>query len=155
MTKSKPIAALVATGHASTVSRRDPRPSCELSSTSLNQEGAGNAGWFGHTHGLACEIRKHTSKSPQVSPAHRHSLHDGFNGLLRALPGEPGFLATIACEIISTSLTPASGRQDHTASPSALRAPVLRARSVHRIPQLNVRDDSRNAPREEAGHDSL
>ena len=28
----------------------------------------------------------------------RHSLHDGFNGFLRALPGEPGFLATIIPE---------------------------------------------------------
>ena len=25
----------------------------------------------------------------------RHSLRDGVNGLLRALPGEPGFIATI------------------------------------------------------------
>jgi hypothetical protein len=30
----------------------------------------------------------------------RHSLRDGFNAYIRALPGEPGFLAPIAHEII-------------------------------------------------------
>src|SRR6202158_4219976 len=34
----------------------------------------------------------------------------------------------------SANLTPASGRQDHTTSPSACRAFVLSAASVHRIP---------------------
>ena len=55
----------------------------------------------------------------------RHSLRNGFNGLLRALPGEPGFVATIPARLPKhrRELTPASGRQDHTASPSAhLRA---------------------------------
>jgi len=49
-----------------------------------------------------------------------------FYGLLRALPGEPGFLATLTGEIAFTDLTPASGRQDHTTSPSA-SAPLVRA----------------------------
>ena len=40
-------------------------------------------------------------------------------GLFRALPGEPGFLATVAREKIPANLTPASGCQDHTALPSA------------------------------------
>ena len=44
---------------------------------------------------------------------------NGFNGFLRALPGEPGFFATIANGVASVDLTPASGRQDHTTSPSA------------------------------------
>jgi hypothetical protein len=63
----------------------------------------------------------------------------------------PGFLATVACGsrrvgpvradiAISANLTPASGRQDHTASPSAPAAPVLRRHCVHRIPP-RVRDD--------------
>ena len=38
------------------------------------------------------------------------------------------------------TLTPASGRQDHTTSPSASASLVLRRQSVHRIPP-NVRDD--------------
>jgi|SRR5579872_3185617 len=36
--------------------------------------------------------------------------------------------------IISVDLTPASGRQDHTTSPSAFASLVLRRQSVHRIP---------------------
>jgi hypothetical protein len=55
-------------------------------------------------------------------------------GLYRALPGEPGFLATVICGIASTDLTPASGCQDHTTSPSASSALVRSAIGVHRIP---------------------
>src|ERR1700704_6108348 len=40
-------------------------------------------------------------------------------GLFRALPGEPGLFATVASRVFSQDLTPASGRQDHTTSPSA------------------------------------
>jgi hypothetical protein len=45
--------------------------------------------------------------------------------LLRALPGEPGLFATVISGISSTDLIPASGRQDHTTSPSASGAFVL------------------------------
>src|ERR1700736_5744855 len=38
-----------------------------------------------------------------------------------------GFLATVAGGVASTDLTPASRRQDHTSSPSALASPVKRA----------------------------
>jgi hypothetical protein len=41
---------------------------------------------------------------------------------------------------IITNLTPASGRQDHTASPSASNVIRLLTRRVHRIPS-RVRDD--------------
>jgi len=51
----------------------------------------------------------------------RHSLRNGFNGLLRALPGVPGLLATVALRNVPQDLTPASGGQDHTAWPSAKR----------------------------------
>jgi hypothetical protein len=64
--------------------------------------------------------------------------------LIRVLPGVPGFLATVALRNVSQSLTPASGGQDHTTSPSA---PVLR--QLHRKrpshPAANTRDD-REAP---------
>ncbi len=73
----------------------------------------------------------------------RHSLRDGFNGFLRDLPGEPGFLATIpsAMRSIVTELTPASGRQDHTTSPSAGHAVRLSGEvRVHCI-STHVRDD--------------
>jgi hypothetical protein len=52
----------------------------------------------------------------------RHSLRNGFNGFLRDLPGEPGFLATIAGHDAQASLAcliPVSGDQDHATSPSA------------------------------------
>jgi hypothetical protein len=49
----------------------------------------------------------------------RHSPRNGFNSLYRALPGEPGFFATVADRSPPANLTPASGCQDHTTSPSA------------------------------------
>jgi hypothetical protein len=49
----------------------------------------------------------------------RHSPRNGFNGLLRALPGDRAFLPPSLCGIASTNLTPASRRQDHASSPSA------------------------------------
>jgi hypothetical protein len=56
-------------------------------------------------------------------------------GLLRALPGDRAFLPPSSLRsLLLKNLTPASGRQDHTASPSASRALVCRAPGVHRIP---------------------
>jgi hypothetical protein len=82
--------------------------------------------------------RKNTrAKSPQVRRKRPGiPCASGFNGFLRALPGEPGFVATIACKVIaSTGLTSASGCQDHTTSPSAISSAfVLCASRVHRIP---------------------
>ena len=48
----------------------------------------------------------------------RHSPRNGFNGLLRALPGDRAFLSPSPA-LVSANLTPASRRQDHTTSPSA------------------------------------
>src|SRR5882757_8383749 len=42
---------------------------------------------------------------------------------------------------VSTTLAPASERQDHTISPSATLRVRLRTARVHRIPASNVRDD--------------
>ena len=69
----------------------------------------------------------------------RHSPRNGFNGFLRALPGDRAFLPPSLADC-SANLTPASGRQDHTTSPSASAPFVKRAISVHRIPP-RVRDD--------------
>jgi len=83
-------------------------------------EGAGNAGCFGHTRSLVCENKKHTSiVTTGIAGSTGIPCANGFNGFLRALPGEPGFLATITLRIIPQGLTPASGRQNHTTSPSA------------------------------------
>ena len=57
---------------------------------------------------------EHTGSAEAVRP----SLRNGFNGFLRALPGDRAFLSpSLANE--SANLTPASRRQDHTTSPSA------------------------------------
>jgi hypothetical protein len=69
----------------------------------------------------------------------RHSPRNGFNGFLRTLPGDRACLSPSPADH-SANLTPASGRQDHTTSPSASSAFVLSAISVHRIPP-RVRDD--------------
>src|SRR5271169_318054 len=89
------------------------------------------------TRSLACESEtKHTSVVTTGPPEKPGIPARGwFYGLLRALPGEPGFFATVAGGIASTNLTPASGCQDHTTSPSESRhARQLRATRVHRIP---------------------
>ncbi|SRR5579871_654937 len=71
--------------------------------------------------------------------------------LLRALPGVHDLLVTVARRSLPASLTPAQGRQDHTASPSA-RAPIIRAKictrcfRVHRVPRSTFGDDWPNAP---------
>jgi hypothetical protein len=57
-----------------------------------------------------------------------------------ALSPVTGYLATVAAWIFPRDLTPASGRQDHTASPSAPPALLCRRPRVHRIPP-RVRDD--------------
>ena len=54
-------------------------------------------------------------------------------GLLRALPGDRAFLPPSLADV-PANLTPASGRQDHTTSPSASGAVVHGAIRVHRIP---------------------
>src|SRR6202043_324297 len=58
---------------------------------------------------------------------------DGFNGFLRALPGDRAFLSPSSALLLA-DLTPASRRQDHTTSPSARSALVFGAARVHRIP---------------------
>jgi hypothetical protein len=69
---------------------------------------------------LACKSRKHASKSPRSRRVARHSPRNGFNGFLRALPGDRALLPpSPPRSLLPRNLTPASGRQDHTTSPSA------------------------------------
>jgi hypothetical protein len=50
----------------------------------------------------------------------RHSPRNGFNGFLRALPGDRACLSPSSPRnLLLKNLTPASGRQNHTTSPSA------------------------------------
>ena len=64
---------------------------------------------------------RHTSSSHHRSTGtHRHSrTRNGFNGLLRALPGVHDFLVTVARGSSSARLAPAQGCQDHTPLPHA------------------------------------
>jgi hypothetical protein len=71
------------------------------------------------TRGLACKWKQgnaheHTGSAEAVRP----SLRNGFNGFLRALPGDRALLSPSLANK-SANLTPASRRQDHTTSPSA------------------------------------
>src|SRR5882724_7017579 len=76
----------------------------------------------------ACATRKHTRQQPQVHRINRHSLRDGFNGVLRALPGDHAWLPPSLAED-SATLAPASERQNHTTSPSAA-ASFVRAKNL-------------------------
>jgi len=55
----------------------------------------------------------------------RHSPRNGLRLISRS-PRRPGSFATVARGVASTNLTPASGCQDHTTSPSASGALVLK-----------------------------
>src|ERR1700736_6387973 len=103
------------------------------------KEGAGNAGRPMRPQAACAMVVVESTRVSQVTPESPGiPARNGFNGFLRA-PRRPGFLATVACGLASANLTPASGCQDHTTSPSA-SAPFVRKRiRVHRIPP-RVRD---------------
>src|SRR4029078_2511190 len=107
---------------------------------SESSEGAGNAG-----RSMRPQPRMQNKKAYEHSHhGHtgftRHSPRNGFNGFLRALPGDRALLPPSLADP-SANLMPASGHQNHTTSPSAKHArsssPPPR---VHRIPP-RLRDD--------------
>src|SRR5579863_442980 len=66
----------------------------------------------------------------------RHSLRNGFNGLLRDLPGDRAFLSpSPPRSLLLKNLMPASRHQNHRTSPSALVSFASRHHRVHRIPR--------------------
>jgi hypothetical protein len=85
--------------------------------------------------------KKHEVVTTGSPDSTRHSLHNGFT-VSFVLSPVTGFIATVAArKTFPHNLTPASGRQDHTTSPSA-SAPLVFARCPrpsHPVP--NVRDD--------------
>ena len=88
----------------------------------LQSEGAGNAGRSMRPQPCVRRKWEHTSVVTTVTPEiARHSPRNGFNGFFRALPGDRALLPPSSADH-STNLTPASGRQDHTTSPSATKA---------------------------------
>jgi hypothetical protein len=109
----------------------------------------------GRTRGPVCKSKKHTSSSPQVRPDRSgFPRANGFNGFLRALPGDRALLSPSPRNAKHCrELTSASRGQDHTTSPSAKRCrssfDTLR---VHRIPRptfvtIAKRPSSRSARR--------
>ena len=89
--------------------------------------------------GKRCWVVVLTSVVTTVTPETPGIPRAMVYSLLRALPGEPGFVATVISGISSTDLIPASGRQDHTTSPSASGTFVVGTLRVHPIP-TRVRD---------------
>src|ERR1700690_3244767 len=72
---------------------------------------------------IAIERTRVSQVTPEIA---RHSPRNGFNGFLRALPGDRAFLPPSPLRsLLLKNLTPASGRQDHTTSPSARKRPRL------------------------------
>src|SRR3989440_10922903 len=106
-------------------------PSLALAIT-LKEKGAGKAGCSPHPQPRT-QTKKRTSVVATGSPKQSDLPCAMVYGLFRALPGDRAFLPPSPADR-STDLTPASGRQDDTALPSAMSSLVLRRHRVHRIP---------------------
>jgi hypothetical protein len=101
------------------------------------------------TRGLVCKIvRRNAHEHTGSAETLRHSPRNGFTAY-SALSSVTGFLATVIGGIprsihldrcATANLAPASGRQNHTTSPSASATLVSRSLRVHRI-SPHVRDD--------------
>jgi hypothetical protein len=87
------------------------------------------------TRSLACKMKKAYEHSHhRFAETIRPSLRNGFTAYIALSPVTGLFCHRRLAELLPRNLTPASGRQDHTTSPSALASLVLRRQSVHRIP---------------------
>ena len=89
------------------------------------------------THPAMTKTRHNSAFPRRDAP---ESLRNGFDGFLRALPGDRALLSPSSA-LPSANLTPASRRQDHTTSPSAIRRPRQKRRPRPPHPVPNVRDD--------------
>ena len=81
-----------------------------------------------------CNDSDRTHTRSQVTPESPDIPRAMVYGLFRALPGDRALLPPSFREITPRTLTPASGCQDHTFSPSASGALVRSAIRVHRSP---------------------
>jgi len=104
----------------------------------LQSEGAGNAGCPMHPQpGVRILIvSMHTSIHSGSTGNIRHPPRNGFTAYSALFPGTNCFVDPVirATRWRLANLTPASGRQNHTASPSATASARLTLRRVHRIP---------------------
>src|ERR1700686_4907411 len=88
---------------------------------------------------IVVERTRVSQVTPEIT---QHSPRNGFNGFLRALPGDRALLPpSPPRSLLLENLTPASGRQDHTASPSADNALSSAASSASIASRPYVRDD--------------
>jgi hypothetical protein len=78
------------------------------------------------THCLTCKTKTRTQANTGTPKSRRHSLRNGFTAY-SALSPETGLFCLRRPSIISMSLIPASGDQDHTPLPSASARLISRA----------------------------
>ncbi len=124
-------------GHASAFSRRDPPEFCIIFHPPRKQRAQGKPG-ADRTRG---SVQKSTGVGPQVQPDQSGFPCAMVYGLLRALPGDRALLSpSPPRSLLLKDLTPASGRQDHTTSPSA-SALFVNSASASTASHRNVRDD--------------
>jgi hypothetical protein len=121
-------------------SRRASRPSFALASRPLNSEGAGNAGRPMRPIAACAMVVVESTRVSQVTPESPGTPRAMVYGLYRALPGDRALLPPSLSGMTSANLTPASGCQDHTSSPSA-SAPFVKSASASTASRSNVRDD--------------
>jgi hypothetical protein len=123
--------------HAPAFSRRKASEPLQKSSA-LKSEGVGNAGC--PLHPQPPVQQKSTGVEATGTPENPAFPHAMVLTVSFVLSPVIGLFCHRHQRIISANLTPASRRQDHTTSPSAISAFVKGAASVHRIPS-RVRDD--------------
>jgi len=140
------------TRHTSSLPRRAAPEMC-TKSLSLSEWRAQGKPGARCTRSLACESDKaHERSHHRFTGFTRPCLRNGFNGYFVLSPGHRAFLPpSLARENFRRNLTPASGRQDHTTSPSASSVARLAPLKRPSHPAPNVRDDAYAPLR---GHDT-
>ena len=135
--------------HTSAISPHVLREVWPARSALFRKEGAGNAGRPMRPIAACAEIVRCAHALVRSHRNHPAFPAQWFYGLFRALPGDRAFLPPSPLRSLHlTNLTPASGRQDHTTSPSASR--IARQARPQRPPHPAPRFVTlRNAPPEE------
>src|SRR6202047_2441436 len=108
--------------HNIAISPRTPREFLPTTSRSLNSEGAGNAGRWMRPQPCVRNKKPHKHSHHGHTGITRHSPRNGFNGFLRALPGDraclPPSLVKVALYQLDASVG-ASGPHDFAVRRSA------------------------------------
>jgi hypothetical protein len=105
----------------------------------METEGAGKTGCALHPRSRVQHAQKNAHEHTGSAEAFRPSLRSGFTAYI-ALSPVTGFLATVVGGILPANLTPASGRQNHTTSPSAF-ALFVKSASASTASHRAFRDD--------------